>query len=464
MTAKRRKVDIYFVLYIIALVLLIPSPQQTSSPLSVEQSGSSHSESVGQIFLEKMKLILSLDMHEEGFAINYADTVNTITIEQQDILPTVSIKNLTYDNSYTFEGEFQSDKFEFKDVGQGAWIFLWKPSSSIVSGIQRDAYDVSISIPGNERVFTVTTIVEDMASIEFPTNSGDEQDGSISIINPVYQDGGSYYIQPSRNRIRAIPNQTWENKIFIRGTSSDQFERGIEVVSDIAAVEPYIKEITPQTLTIAGTSPINQQANILISVKSKINGMVSETGFSVFPVSISSPSIPDKLYPNIAYQIDPRFPVGTDFTIESILTIGGDTIEQNTTGSIITFTPSISDTGKALRLTRLVNGKSVGTTPGIVIEIPPAPRIISVSEGQENEVQVSVRAYGGAPGNPNTVVKLIVQPDPRSITELFGAEIDCGDGCFEQKFRIKLRQGMESIRIQAVDELNQTSDIWKKLN
>lgn len=462
MAAAKKKVDIYFVLYLIALVLLIPSKDNLFELMPETEPQDKIIDNPDNIYLEKNKLLYSLDNREGQLVINYADTVNTISFGGAiEAAPHVIIENLQYSGVYDFKGDFDNERFAFVNVGEGLWRFEWKPTNELIKQKSPSAYDVTIRSGDLERSFTITTIFEDIASIDLEQENENPDNSTIGFEPtpiPVYIEEGDFNLQARDVSLQTISNLKWENTIHVIGIDTDDLKGKIEVTSSVRGVDPVISKVNEKSFTIEGKAPINRRADITVRASSQIDNKEALTQFSVTPIPIKSPSMPEQIYPEVLYTIDPNYPSNIDYPVETYLVIGNDTIQRDLTGSKLRFSVSMADTGKTVKIKRTVGGQSIGITTGPQIRRPDAPTILEVNRASDRELAVRVRAYGGSRDNPNTV-RLVVKPEGVNVRELFGDNSSCGPGCYEQNFLIRISEDNQTIRLQATDRLGQSSEI-----
>jgi hypothetical protein len=469
----RQKVDIYFVLYLIALVLLIPVG--TVSILDSDNGNETsdidtnlYAEYLSEIYLEKSKLLLSLSSNDSTVSINYADTINSIIIDRVNgnQQPEVNITNLNFNSSYTFQGSFDTEKFKLEKIDDVSYRFVWMPMGNMdglyKGKIDADEYVVAISIGESTREFTVSTFLDQSSQIDISqadsltiAELSQPQNTAISVFN------NSFELQPSKTVVQSISREPWQNRINIFGATADDLKGGINIKSDDSSVNPSIIDISPKYITIRGLAPLYNKADITLSAQHRISGTSTSVTFSVEPIALTEPELPDQMFPNVSYRIKPNYPPVAEFEYRSVLLLGSDTVNSIRGASSIEYTPELSDISKRARLIRFINGRLVSTSKAIDIVKPPEPIIVDVNPTGDNTYIVRTRAYGGTKDKPQLVKELIISPGPESVSELFGEARQCGDGCYEQKFRVNMASPIDKITVQAIDGMNLKSQIWK---
>lgn len=431
---KRKKgVEIYFVLYLMALMLIIPAKNEknsddTANATNVFQFPFSL-KPVGTVL--NAKILLSGDSTK----IISIDSLNTIyyTGEVSDIDFDFIVKDLSVNQQLVLNINKKSSTRYFKiteDIAHKAAIFYWKPPTND----PRDkTYLVVVKArvkPKNKKYgdeyITITTEFSlnidyvTQSELDFASSNLDSinQNLSFGVQNLSWMDfpkvnTGELFIFAGSAVIETLSGEKWSNQLFITGIDlQTELKRKPEIIverSDPGNGGSADYEISKDnTIIIHGVAPDYGSNKIRFSI-TRNDGRKTETEFSVVLKNIGNAKLPQSMYPEIEYRIDPQLPALTTQNAYSVLkTSKGEAIQQVAGGKKIVFAPELRDTGQYVYLERYLNEKLYDKSPRVRILANPHPRISYISTVTDDKIKVFTYSFGKTDGRDNVVTELII--------------------------------------------------------
>jgi len=416
MTEKRkprRRIEIYFVLYLVALVLLLPDrPNENDEGIS----------SLPNLRLdlqpERVRMELQLIRDSLGsIRMNALDSVNVIryTANINDLRVTARIEEVETGQVLTIApGESTTSLFDIESQPERqAVLFRWHPDlSANAPRTFRITVNGSAAPPGNgganssdddglpsglrlsgSAQFVLTTSIKDEGPsryIEIQTlhdtvTIGDGVGGKSPL--------GTFWVDVTREKILTMPTREWTNRISVGGADPLRDLAGMPTVkTSIGGVEIERSFDTAQrAIVLKGRAPRNGSYTVTVSARRR-DGEIAETNFTVSSVPLPSVDLQDVLYPGIEYNFDPKLPDLED--VRAVLRMGDVEIASTRSGTL-KFTPHLRDTGNTLTFERYVEGQRAGAPINIRVRSFPAPEITDVRNvGSGNSKKVIVKFYG----------------------------------------------------------------------
>jgi len=431
---KRKKgVEIYFVLYLMALMLIIPAknshnPDDIANDTNVFQFPFTL-KPVGTVL--NAKILLSGDSTK----IISIDSLNTIyyTGEVSDIDFDFIVKDLSVNQQLVLNINKKSSTRYFKiteDKAHKAAIFYWKPPTND----PRDkTYLVVVKArvkPKNKKYgdeyITITT--EFSLNIDYVTQSEldmtnsnqDSMNKNLSFGNPnpswinfSKANSGELFIFPGNVVLETLSGEKWFNQLVITGIDlQTELKRKPELSIEHSdgnnggSAEYEISK--DNTILVRGVAPDYGSNKIHFSI-TRNDGRKTETEFTVVLKNIGNAKLPPTLYPDIEYMIDPQLPALTTQNAYSVLkTSKGEVIQQASGGKKIVFTPDQRDTGQYVYLERYLNEKLYDKSPKVRILSNPHPKISYIQAVGDDKIKVFTYSYGKTDGRDNVVTELII--------------------------------------------------------
>lgn len=506
---KLYRVELYFVLYLFALLLLLPDKE--------EDEGTNfepilHILTQQRIYLipEKNTLTLTLDQHTEQWYIRSADTVNAIHIlgdaQVQRLSCSVALVGSEKNLIYTSSTPSSSLPFHIALDTQNRRIsFQWLPSKFLY--VKPQSFQVKIVVfakpllPQNIRdneelsqqlaewVESHRILLRD--SVEFFINyapfssqlpllfasrSGLEQTTPVgaaerssdfsppAIVQPItilpIDRSGPIALRVEHPSLHTLAGEQWGNTILISGIRSKRALPNIHIICTPRSYQRTIqyKFLDSTTVLIRGEAPrINDSMEVEVRIEDTQNDVSATTSFFVYAHPLPEPQIPSVMYPEITYPFYPNFPLLSISNIRAILRENGQIRYTSIRGEPFEFTPQNEDTNKTFIFERYIRSEKVGETYLIKVLPYPPPKIIEVLPGK-NEYYIRVQSFGYFQGIPNRS-KLEVRSGKATIQERFGDYIFSKDNHLHIQTFVVKPQGTNPVQIQAVDQRNHASQL-----
>jgi hypothetical protein len=479
---RKRIIEIYFVLYLMALILILPSGKD-------DDNGSGDAPGTGIIdfpySLKPVSNVLNAKIliSRDTMAILNIDSINTIyyTGEVEDIDFEFVVEDLSINSELRIsEYKAESNKyFKIKeDRRRQAAVFTWLPPTS-------DPRDKTFMVTVNAKIKPKTAgeVPEDIViSTDFSINvdfvtphdirremTGDfyvddipgypgqeEAIGQVQIPQ-VRMNTGDLSIFPGHNIINSLAGEEWSNHLIVTGIDLQREMRGeprlIVEHSDESNGGNARFQITPDNgIIISGTAP-DYGSNKIRMVITRYDGKTVETEFPVVLKMIGTPEMPKVMYPEITYIIDPMMPALTTGNSYSLLkTSGGREISKAIGSQKIRFTPAHSDTGTSVYVERYINNRSADKTRKCRIIGNPAPTITYVQKISDTEVKIGTFSRGFIDGRQNITEKLILTGNAEYYSLSGQLVINNRKHTYEQSFMINPKDDSKpfTFTVQAV--------------
>jgi hypothetical protein len=487
---KRNKiVEIYFILYLAALVFLIPGKNKNMDGNSMVESQTRIFQLPFSLKPEKNALLAVIKLDSNGINISSIDSVNTIfyTGAIKDIKFDVSIEDRSSRQILAINEESGGNNLFFKyytDKNSQSLKFIWNPQ---LYDRKSKTYIVKVSAqavsnePGNEG-----QILEDMVQFslnlnylnDFGTSSIIASDNSaiqqiIDSTNLVgiktYTPPENLFMTPREELIKSIAYGTWENEISIFGLDPKIDLRKQPEIKLIREPDnriggnAKIVGFTSTSILLQGETPGFGVLKVAISLTRHSDGKEAIREFKVVPQLIEDPKFEQVLYPGIKYTFDPKLPViSGQRTYASLKSNDGKLFSSSENGSKFSITPSINDTGKILFFERFIDNNLIGQRYSIKINMFPQPEISRFSETGKNMVRIFTNCYGIYQGNENYISRIEVIQGNAKVREIIGAQKnEDGKFVFKQVFEIVPANANSefTFKIQAVAQNGQKSEI-----
>jgi hypothetical protein len=435
MKNNKRKVEIYFVLYLAALILLLPNKEENEE--KAEENGSTIYNEYFTLLPEKTLLNCRFTSDSTGFDILSLDSVNTVyytgnvsNVHFEFIIEDQSFKQTLVLNT--------SDKMESRHFSiiesedRQAADFYWIPP--IKDKISK-SYVITVMATGIKRIVSdnaQVTLLPVKAKTQFSLNmiyidktAPDNQllaEGAISDTNdpvtsepnitpqlniPLFLSG--FNLNAEKTDIEKLAYQNWTNTIYannidlLTGIKQD-IKLEVSLSSEDNGGTAIISDVFSDRIVLVGKTPFYGNMTVNLSVTREYDDQTYRLSFKVRPKLIEQAIYPREMYPDQTYTIDPKLPI-MDSEIMALLKDGNLIRAKSIEGEKFTFSPDLKDIGKTLVLERYVGGELFGQSYNIYVKDFPNPEIWDIRRVSSDEVIVTTRSYGTVGGKRNEVVE-----------------------------------------------------------
>ena len=429
---KKTPIEIYFILYLVAIVMLISTGREKNedNDNSIDNTKINEVEFPFRIKSEKPLLTCKIITDTNGQkqyqldSINYIlDYGNVSDIKYEFIVEDDYLKNkvlLLNDTDYNNENQIFSFLY---DKANRVARFCWSPN--IETATNRN-FNVYVTATAKYQSNTGTTqelkaktqfvlsisndyLIKDSYEIVSNNNTFQPAQTNLQYYQPqvIYSD---FNINPQQKNIKGIASDVWENEIYCYGFNpkTDLLKAPIIEINnttiDDNATAVITSTIKDNSILLRGKVPDFGRDKVLISVQRKGDLKEQKVSFDVSPIYIKLPDVPTTMYPSIEYTINPNIPNDLTDIALYIKERDNDKVRLNSfNNSIIKFTPNIEDIGKILLFERYYNNKLIGQSHQIkIIDFKP-PKITRLSEKNKNEHILETISYGLHNGLDNTI-------------------------------------------------------------
>ena len=430
---RRRRVEIYFILYLLALVLLMP---EAATPPS-EDAGADPPLRI-ELFPERIRLTCEVKRDSSGgVRVLSMDSLNVIRYSPE--LTNVSVRaviedvasgqTLTIDDDSTTVRRFATIRHDWR---RSAFLFSWRPlldagssktfrviiqaSGVPVNGIATDA----MSAVGSTQ-FVLTTVVNDQQPPQLVFMPG-RRDTLVLRDGPSVSERsagpGEFWLEPAREQVFAFASQEWSNRISIGGADpqTDLAEMPVirisgEPLADIS------RSFEQRTMVIRGRAPRTGTSMVDVSAR-RSDGVVRTTSFRVTAVGYSTPAIPDVVYPGVEYVIDPKIPVDKA-GLRAVIRDGAREIASASEG-VIRVRFANRDTGRSLTFERMIDGVAEPQSQTILVRSFPGPVIREIRRDADPNKRLVVVQFSSQERGENRPQLRVIDGNAGSVRKLAG--------------------------------------------
>lgn len=433
----RRHIEIYFVLYLAALLLLLPDEQGTQDSSGSSALVSALLQTGFSIVPEKNYLAARLQRDSSGNAILSLDSLNTIHAvgNVQDVRYEFFIEDQSLQETLRLTAGSSPSPRVFRvtqDAATGNATFIWRPLTNeqysrtftvrvvararptippalmnnanlrrqletIINNEEtaltaRTRFDVAVTFAGSTEAMAASGgpgRIDTVINMNFPPNGAQFSPTVIS---------GEPVFDLEFKQIDAFAGQQWNNEARLYNLDLRQGLKEtprLILSSDRHGGTAYVEKIDAanNTIVLRGTAPTSEFMRVqLVAVRAADNRQVI-TEFTVRPTPMTQPDIPATMYPKQQYTINPQLPMLTGQQVSAVLYDGDEERYTSKQGEAFRFTPQESDIGKKLRFERYIGGKKIGESYTIrVIDYPP-PRVLSVN-AEQTRLVVKTQGFG----------------------------------------------------------------------
>ncbi|MDQ1265533.1 MAG: hypothetical protein QG635_684 [Bacteroidota bacterium] len=442
--AKRiRHVEIYFVLYLAALIFILPDTKDNG--VSAEDSKRNPILQLPfRLIPEKNILNCRLIYDSSGAKIIAIDSVNAIyytgdvdevqfefEVEDQSLNQNILIKSGAESRNRYFRIQ---EKHE-----QQAAFFYWSPplhekinktylvhvKATAKPKVRHDfpdlvEYSVNASFSLNVNFINSGALTADANNPQttgtLPFDNNQFNQNQQITTQPLQ--GGEVILKPDFENVSAVANQKWNNQIFVLGANLSDLLKTLQVnVYKTPANNTgnaKVTDINANKITLSGITPNTGKMKVELSYIRKYDNKRFLIDFLVSSQLLPDPDYDKIMYPERQYEINPRMPLINSQETRAYLKDYQSVRAVSRQGESFRFTPDISDTGKTLSLERYVNDTLVGQVFKIQVRGYPSPEIIRIGVVKDNTLNIEVRSFGMHDGRKNLVKSLEIEGNAKS--------------------------------------------------
>lgn len=477
MTSKkikyRKTIEIYFVLYLAALILLIPDKRDNAS---VEKN-TNFLDIPFAIKVEKSVLFCRMALDSVP-NILFIDSLNTIffTGKIKNIQYNVVIEDEIHKNKIKLVSDVENKNqfFQIKDNPEKKIAyFYWKPpifdkinKSYIVYVLAKAIHEETGEELYARAQFALVINYYDRKT-GLPIIQEEKPEVIAQNIFPMPYSLGDVSFSLQYDKVQTISNFDWENTIFVLGGLNPliDLQKNVEIKlnhnPDGNGGSAYIANYTANSIIVRGKAPNYGNLIVNLTFKRKIDNSEFQISFPVTAESIANAEVPEVMYPDIKYTIKPNLPTLPGYETKVIIRDEESIRFQQYSSENINFIPNYSDTSSSIYLERYINNKLIGQRIRLNIKKYPPPVIVKISKASANSVILQTMSYGLYRNRENTVEKLEIQGNA-TYREQFGKlKADREKLIWTQFFEITPRDVNQpfSFKVSVVDKSGNRSSI-----
>lgn len=432
---RRRAVEIYFILYLAALVFLIPDKKD-------ENQNKDKDRKVFQLPFslqpEKAALICKMVMDSTGPKVISIDSVNTIFYSGN--VKDVEFEFTVIDESIQGSLELTSDKplarnFRIEELhDRQAATFAWSPPENISSNktyivkvkaiAKTTEEDRNSDMVGNSltyrtqfslNILFVSKTGSDSGNISIAANQADGKLPFGNIFNLNTIPSGDFTLWVSNPKVEEIASGFWSNSIYANNINlARDVLKGPEITIKLQPEgnggSAQLAEKKDGEIVLRGKVPNFGTMTVEIKVirKRDAEGMAREfkTTFKVQPRMIQQAKFERNMYPDVNYEINPNLPLMGKPT--RALLRDENIVRVQSQGERFTFTPDAQDIDKTLLFERYIDTMLLDRNKIRILDYP-EPEILNLVETNRDTIQVITRSLGLFKKEYNEVVYFIVE-------------------------------------------------------
>lgn len=482
-TNKKRTVEIYFVLYLAALVFLLPDGKKKGEELN--HTTNYVSQIPFHINAEKSNLSAKLSIDSLGVRIITLDSINNIFYsgDVKDVkFEFVILDNTLKQSLHLSSNEANAAKYFrlFENKDKRLISFFWKPSLQETINKNYTVQIIASAKPLNDESgfvlrdktqFGLNVIVENaVAQAGISGSATDTQQSVFSIIDSIKK--ADFFSAPASNMnydmivekdlVRAIAYQKWTNTInaYNINLTKDLAQAPKVTATEYDGKIPQIDaQVYNDRIVLSGRTPAYGRYNVRLSIVRKSDNKEQTVSFNVMPIPLEQPLYERTMYPGKAYIIDPKLPLA-DKDTRAYLKYQNQIRARSSQGEKFAFTPDFSDTGKTFVLERYIDNQIIGEEYRIAVSSFPEPEIIEIQQLNQNEIRIKTKSYGMYYQESNLVGNFEINGNG-TFRELFGSLTEDKEKFTHIQTFVFTRKNAQqpfNFSIKAVDKLGRKSD------
>lgn len=460
---KKTKVEIYFILYLAALILLLPDSKKDEEGISDKNN------IILTLIPEKTVLNLRLLKTDQRNSIIKFDSTNKIYFdgEYDNIDFTYTISDVNRGETVEIN-ELNNSKelFQITEDFQNKFIlFRWNPdfnfdyNSTFLVKLQAIIEKNGESKTASTQ-FTLNTLFLNQVTNGNNTadNTLDSEQFDPSFFNTAISiptNLSEMDVKIMKNPIVTFADNEWINYITIYNIESIDDLYGppkITIQGDsLIGGAARFESSEGNYFVFSGMSPTYDTMKVMIKVKRKADDSELSFDFLVIPTPRTAPDIPNVMYVGETYQINSKLDGNKGLDSYTIIKAGN--IEKKYTNNIISFTPDIAMLDANVILTRYVENKKLDNYT-LVLKRKPKPQVENI-ELKNNRIIIKTKSFS-LHGNQNYIDKVNNNANLKFI-DLIGKSYYDDDYLFQTFESERLKTPINSIEIQLIDKNGQKS-------
>lgn len=397
---KRRKaIEIYFVLYLSALILILPGKKADQTP-----ANGSVDVSLFAVQAQKQELSCRYLIDSAGVRITLCDSINVISYagSVEDVRFEFIIEDRNTNEKFRLSNDQKNslEQYSLEDFPtKKQAIFKWTPR---VQNRQNKSYNVKVTafayvqdqtLPDKRKPITAKT--QFALNLQYDgenTNGGmgflfrqsqqNQPPIDLNLYNPINSIAlGEFLIEPRNKTVQALAGQRWENSVLVFGANPNtDFAEPAKIriirANDKSGGSAEITGITERSINIGGKAPENSEMKVAVSAIRKRDNKEITVEFKVRSQKITQADCDTVMIAGETYSINPNLPFVSSQESKAYLKDENRIYASSNDGSAFNFLPEKWLVGKTLYFERYFGDKMVDRTPVRIINYP-APEIFS---------------------------------------------------------------------------------------
>ncbi len=191
------------------------------------------------------------------------------------------------------------------------------------------------------------------------------------------------------------PFGQWSLELTVFGVEDVRHELDSIFVQPAGAA--WVKPQNGSTLLVQGRAPQEGTQRVRVTVIRHADRQTAAATLTAVVQPLPRPDVPEELYPEREYRLDPRLRFSGQETRAELT--DGQRLLASSPGTPLVVRPTLSDTGKVLVLRRFLNDQLLDELR-LPIRDFPAPELLSLRP-EGTAVKVRTRCFGTVGGSPN---------------------------------------------------------------
>lgn len=460
---KQTKVEIYFILYLAALILLLPD-NKNQNQVDIESK-----KMILSLIPEKTVLNLRLLKSDGKNSIIKFDSTNKIYFDGDydniDFTYTISDVN----RGETVEiNELNNSKelFQIKEDLLNRYIlFKWNPDFNfdfnstylvkLKAVVEKDGKSETVGTQ-----FTLNTLFLNQVTdnIDYAVNSLDTDFIDLNYFNstvPLRTNLSDMDAKVSKNPIITYADNDWVNYARIYNiTSIDDLAGPPKVYTEgdsLLGGTAKFESSDGNNFMFTGMSPTYDTMKVTVKIRRKADNSEFNFDFAVIPTPRTAPDIPSVMYIGETYQFNTK--LENNSKVESYTIIRAGSFEKKYSNNNITFTPDNNMLDANVTLTRYVENKKLDSYT-LVLKKKPKP-VIENLEMRDGKIILKTKTFS-LQRNQNYIEKVITTPNLK-FNDILGKSYFDDGYQFQTYESERLDKSINSIEIQLVDKYGSMS-------
>lgn len=411
-----KRVDLYFVLYLLALLLLLfdpREPQGGASPNIVPEP-----ETAVEFFADPSEPRCIVADSAGHRLLRIHDSVITLWYSRplRQLVPSLQLDSagyLLWSSEHGLQGPFVVEHLPEERRLLLRWRFRWwTPELSVGEHEYRLRVRLDYSV-GEVRHAERLVLPLHVSIVPLPTaETRAGQDTPLLPPPPAVPLPPLRLLVPD-TLLEVPPFGQWSLELTVFGVGDARRELDSILLQPVGSVR-----VTPRdgsTLLVSGRAPHEGTQRVQVTLTRRSDRAVATATLTIVVRPLPRPDVPEELYPEREYRLDPRLRFAGQESRAEIT--DGHRLLASSPGTPLVFRPTLSDTGKVLLLRRFLNQQLLDE-----IRIPirdfPAPELLALRlEG--SSIKVRTRCFGTVENSPNECRCELLSPTGR-VRELRG--------------------------------------------